>query len=358
MKHWISSVVKPNPELFSLDTGLLFEFHRTGDTRVLYRHGFMAWGSVMKIGVLRQLWMLAVIFCVSTSAWSDENQPYLFVLGVAQDAGYPQTGCYKPHCMPGWNDPALRRGAASLALIDPLSGKKYIFDATPNFPEQLYRLEKEAPSAQFKLDGIFLTHAHIGHYTGLMFLGHEAMGASSVPVYAMPRMAEFLKTNGPWSQLVNYNNIRVSPLQHDKTEQLGNIAVTPFLVPHRDEYSETVGYRIEGPKKSAIYIPDINKWSAWETRLADLLKTVDYALIDATFFDDGELPGRDMSKIPHPFVVESMDLLQDLPEAERRKVWFIHINHTNPLLDLNSEPSRQVRSRGFNIAVEGLSLPL
>ena len=24
------------------------------------------------------------------------NPPYLFVLGVAQDAGYPQAGCYQP----------------------------------------------------------------------------------------------------------------------------------------------------------------------------------------------------------------------------------------------------------------------
>ena len=165
----------------------------------------------MKIRMLWQLWILSVIFWFSASAWSEESQPeesrpeesrpYLFVLGVAQDAGYPQTGCYKPHCLPGWQDPTLRRGAASLALIDPLAGKKYMFDATPNFPEQLYRLETEAPSAQFELDGIFLTHAHIGHYTGLMFLGHEAMGASSVPVYAMPRMSEFLKTNGPWRSI-------------------------------------------------------------------------------------------------------------------------------------------------------------
>lgn len=312
----------------------------------------------MNTPVLLQLWAMVVILFFTTPAWPQNKQPYLYVLGVAQDAGYPQTGCYEPHCMPGWRDPALRRGAVSLALVDPASGRKYLFDATPNFPEQLYRLESEAKSAQYKLDGIFLTHAHIGHYAGLMFLGHEAMGASSVPVYAMPRMAGFLKTNGPWSQLVNYNNIRVSPLQHNRTEQLGGIGVTPFLVPHRDEYSETVGFRIDGPQRSAIFIPDINKWSAWDTRLADLLKTVDYALIDATFFDDGELPGRDMSKIPHPFVVESMDLLQDLPETERRKVWFIHMNHTNPLLDLNSSESQQVRSRGYNIAVEGLRLPL
>lgn len=292
------------------------------------------------------------------SAIAANKAPYLYILGVAQDAGYPQTGCYKAHCMPGWQDASLRRGAVSLGLIDPVSNMKYMFDATPGFPAQLYKLEMEAPSGRYELAGIFLTHAHIGHYTGLMFLGHEAMGASNVPVYAMPRMRAYLKDNGPWSQLVFYKNIVLLPLQDAKTVSLGSLKVTPFLVPHRDEYSETVGYRIDGPNKSALFIPDINKWSEWHTDLAEVIKTVDYALIDATFYADGELPGRDMSKVPHPFVSESMELLEDLGVKERNKVWFIHMNHTNPLLDTQSTESKSVQSRGFNVAVEGIRLNL
>jgi len=211
--------------------------------------------------------------------------PYLYILGVMQDAGFPQAGCLAPHCIPGWQNPLLRRGATSLALIDPIAQKKYLFEATPDFPAQYYDLEIEAPDNQYELSGIFLTHAHIGHYTGLMFLGHEAMGASNIPVYAMPRMSNFLRDNGPWSQLVNYKNILLKPLVDAKTQRIGTIQVTPFLVPHRDEYSETVGYRIDGPNKSALFIPDINKWAAWETDLAKLIATADFALLDATFFD-------------------------------------------------------------------------
>ena len=293
---------------------------------------------------------------VTTATGADE--PYLFVLGVTQDAGYPQSGCYEPHCMPGWRDPRLRRSAASLALIDPSAGEKFLFEATPDFPAQLYDLEREAPSDRFRLGGIFLTHAHIGHYAGLMFLGHEAMGAAAVPVHAMPRMTEYLRRNGPWSQLVEYENIMLEPLRDGESVNLGRIIVTPFLVPHRDEYSETVGFRITGPAKTAVFIPDIEKWSAWDTGLATLVRSVDYALIDATFFADGELPGRDMSKVRHPFVTESMAALDELSGSERKKVWFIHMNHTNPLLDKDSEQSRLVTSRGFNIAIEGTRLDL
>lgn len=303
-------------------------------------------------------YVFAIAACLFAGAAAGGEGPYLYILGVAQDAGYPQTGCYQPHCMPGWRDRNLRRNAVSLGLVDPVDHRKYMFDATPGFPEQLYTLEMEAPSAQYEMAGIFLTHAHIGHYTGLMFLGHEAMGARDVPVYAMPRMRQFLEGNGPWSQLVEYGNIQLMALNDGESVRLGALTVTPFRVPHRDEFSETVGYRIAGPAKTAVFIPDIDKWPDWQTDLRELVKSVDYALLDATFFADGELPGRDMSKIPHPFVAETMKVLDTLPAGQRGKVWFIHLNHSNPLLETDSDESRLIRSKGYHIATEGIRLDL
>ena len=301
-----------------------------------------------------------LIFLISGSGtvFAEERAPYIYILGVAQDAGFPQAGCYKPHCMPGWNDPERKITATSLGLIDPSSKKKYIFEATPDFPEQLFLLEQEAPSDDFSLNGIFITHAHIGHYTGLMYLGREAIGAKGLPVYVMPKMEQYLRENGPWSQLIALNNISLMPLRNDRSEVLNNLKVTPFLVPHRDEFSETVGYSIQGPKKTALFIPDINKWSQWKENILERIQLVDYALIDATFYDNNELPGRDMSKIPHPFVVETMATLSLLPREQREKVWFIHMNHTNPLLNSNSDQAQEVRAQGFNIASTGLRLKL
>ena len=301
-----------------------------------------------------------LIFLISGpgAVFAEQRAPYIYILGVAQDAGFPQAGCYKPHCMPGWNDPENKINVTSLGLIDPTSKKKYIFEATPNFPEQLFLLEQEAPSDDFSLNGIFITHAHIGHYTGLMYLGREAIGAKGLPVYVMPKMEQYLRENGPWSQLIALNNISLMPLRNDRSEVLNNLKVTPFLVPHRDEFSETVGYSIQGPKKTALFIPDINKWSQWKENILERIQLVDYALIDATFYDNNELPGRDMSKIPHPFVVETMATLSLLPREQREKVWFIHMNHTNPLLNVNSDQAQGVRAQGFNIATTGLRLKL
>lgn len=301
------------------------------------------------------LLMFAVFSCTAIA----ESDVSLHVLGVAQDAGYPQTDCYQPHCMRAWEDTGLRRTASSVAVIDETSNNKYLFDATPDMREQLYRLHQLAPDDRFVLNGVFLTHAHIGHYAGLIHFGHEASSRENLPVYAMPRMQEYLSTNGPWDQLVRYHNIELKPLQNAQPVSLGDsLSVTPIQVPHRDEYSETVGFRIDGPNRSAVYIPDIDKWSDWTTDVRDVVRDVDYALLDATFFADGELPGRDMSVIKHPFVSESMDLFDDLSAEEKRRVIFIHINHTNPLLIDGSDAQKEVERRGFRFAREGMRLPL
>ncbi len=309
------------------------------------------------IRVLRNVLVLVALLGGGTAS-ADEGV-YIHVLGIAQDAGYPQTGCYRPHCMRAWKDKSLRRTASSIAVIDASTQSKYLFDATPDMREQLYQLHVVAPDGEYKLNGVFLTHAHIGHYVGIMHFGHEAMGAKNIPVYVMPRMHEYLSTNGPWDQLVRYKNIALQMMDDGGTIELGEqLRVTPIRVPHRDEYSETVGYRIDGPNKSAVFIPDIDKWKDWSTDIRDIIRSVDYALLDASFFADGELPGRDMSAIKHPFVADSMALFEDMTEEEKSRVIFIHMNHTNPLLIDGSKEQAIVTERGFKFAYEGMRLEL
>lgn len=297
------------------------------------------------------------LFLILTLTWALDfavaESPYLIVLGIAQDGGVPQAGT-----KPVSAQKVQRRFATSLALVDPDTSQRWLFEATPDFREQLYRLDQSVPVSTVPgLDGVFLTHAHIGHYTGLMHLGHEALGAQGVPVYVMPRMARFLAENGPWSQLVKYRNIRLVELAADRPVRLNErLRVTAFKVPHREEFSEVVGFRIEGPDRSVLFIPDIDSWADWAEQGSDLtqeLAAVDLAYIDGTFFSDGEIPGRDMSGFPHPRIEESMQLLGALPESERRKVRFIHLNHTNPALDPGSAAYSRVEAAGFAIASEG-----
>ncbi|MEY3051422.1 MAG: hypothetical protein RLY31_1207 [Bacteroidota bacterium] len=274
------------------------------------------------------------------------------VLGTVQDAGSPHIGCRKACCEQLRQTPDPSRKVVCLGITDPVERKKYLVEATPDLPQQLRWLGRlEWESEQDVPDAIFLTHAHIGHYSGLMYLGKEALGADAVPVHVMPRMQRFLTDNGPWSQLVADGRIALRPMEADEAVVLSDrLSVVPFQVPHRDEYSETVGFRIIGPERTILFIPDIDKWSRWGLSLPEVLAEVDLALVDATFFDGTELPHRDMSEIPHPFVVETMASLAELPLATRQKVVFLHLNHTNPLLNRDSPAYRQVTDAGFRVA--------
>ena len=280
------------------------------------------------------------------------DETSLVVLGTIQDAGSPHIACTKDCCKDLFLIPDYSRKVISLGLIDPIHGKKFIIDATPDFTEQVKILKKLSSFSEKETpDGIILTHAHIGHYTGLMYLGKEAMNAKKVPVFAMHRMKSFLEQNGPWDQLVTNNNISIQELNNQQETALTpNLKLIPFEVPHRDEYSETVGFIIVGPHKKVLFIPDIDKWEQWEQDIIKEISKVDYAFIDGTFFDAEEVNNRNISEIPHPFISESMKKFNTLSFEEKKKIYFIHFNHTNPVINSQSPQAQEVQKNGFNVS--------
>ena len=302
------------------------------------------------------VFIISVIGCTSNDvAINKANQAnqYITILGTAQDGGFPHIGCQKKCCDDFYKGISPKQKVVSLGLIDKEAQQKFLFEATPDISTQLADLEKNHLKTRTIIDGVFITHAHMGHYAGLLYFGKEALGKKNIPVYAMPKMKNFLINNGPWSQLVTTKNIAFSNLRKDKVVQLNNsLKVTPFLVPHRDEFSETVGYKIEGKNKSALFIPDINKWSLWEKNIVEEVKKVDYAFLDATFFKEGEI-NRPMSEVPHPFIEETVDLFKNESLTTKRKVIFIHFNHTNPALQTSSKERKELTLLGYKFATEG-----
>jgi len=281
------------------------------------------------------------------------NDQYIVILGTAQDGGYPHIGCQKECCNNYYNGNQTKQKVVSLGLIDLEANQKFLFEATPDISTQLADLERNHLKTNSIIDGVFLTHAHMGHYSGLLYFGREALGKKNIPVFAMPKMKSFITKNGPWSQLVEIKNIAINNLQNDSIINITNsLKVTPFLVPHRDEFSETVGYKIKGKNKTALFIPDINKWEIWKKNIVDEIKKVDYAFIDATFLREGEI-NRPMSEVPHPFIEETTTLFKNETFLVKNKVIFIHFNHTNPTLQSNSKERKEIENLGFQFATEG-----
>lgn len=304
---------------------------------------------------MKGLFFILIIFlsaCQKTNTIkkNKSNDVVLKVLGTIQDGGIPHMGCNKICCLKYFKNNTFRVGVSSLGISNLKNETNYLIDATPNVNHQLKALIGTSNPSE-KLNGIFLTHAHMGHYSGLLNFGREAMNSKNIPLYLMPRFYNFIQDNGPWNQLVKLENVMLKRIyDREKITLESNLSITPIQVPHRDEYSETVGFLIEGNTKSALYIPDIDKWEKWNNSIVELIKNVDYAFLDGTFYDEKEVNNRDISEIPHPFIIESLKLFNPLDKSEKNKIYFIHLNHTNPLLNPDSSEYNRVIREGFNVA--------
>jgi pyrroloquinoline quinone biosynthesis protein B len=284
-----------------------------------------------------------------------QNRNYIQVLGVAQDAGYPQMACQKDCCKLYWGGVTEQKYASSFALI--VANKYYIFEASPDIKFQIQAIKKENNQMDIIPDGVFITHAHVGHYTGLIHFGREILGSKNLNVYTMPKMQSFLEKNGPWSQLIDLKNIQIHDVRKIDKELFSGIEIIPHIVPHRDEFSETVGYEIRSGRKKILFIPDIDKWYKWSESIIEMVKSVDIAFLDATFYQNGEIKNRDMSEIPHPFAVETISLFKNESKETKSKIHFIHMNHTNPML-YDETVRKTIRAQGYNIAFEGMIIDL
>jgi len=310
----------------------------------------------MKINFFIITLLITTILYGQNTSTNSNNSPYLLILGTLQDGGSPHIGCQKECC----KKIDSNKKVVSLGIIDPMNEKKFLVEATPDITSQLEAFNKtQKEKLAYVPDGIFLTHAHIGHYTGLMQFGREAMNSKSVKVFAMPKMKVYLEKNGPWSQLVSLHNIEVEQIEENVWKNItSSIKIKPLLVPHRDEYSETVGYIVEGPQKKVLFIPDIDKWEKWKTDIVSLIRQVDYALVDGTFFSNSEVAYRNVEEIPHPLVIESLKLFEDISLQDKNKIYFIHLNHTNPLLNKTSDAYKNVIKKGYHVAEINMSFKL
>ena len=270
-------------------------------------------------------------------------------------AGLPQLGCAKSCCVQE-GKPRERVPVVALGITQSDSKQGVLIEATPDIGSQWQRFM--LINQGIEPSSIFITHAHMGHYSGLLQLGREARNTKGVTVYGHPTLIDFLQRDQPWKQLVALNNILPKPIRDRETIQIGQLSIRALVVPHRDEISATYAYILEGPTKRALFLPDIDKWEKWTVTIDSLLQQVDVAFLDATFFDGSELPGRNLSEIPHPTVRETMERAQSWPHSVLQKVHLIHFNHTNPLLQEGSIAYKNLAAFGFQLSRVGDSIQL
>lgn len=282
----------------------------------------------------------------------------LIVLGTAQDGGLPHAGCRCVQCERARREPTFRRNPAAVGIR--VGSSTVLIDATSAFAEQVHLLQtaagNTAPGGRYAPPAtILLTHAHTGHYVGLWQLDRSVLAAPAVSVLGPPRTIALLASNEPWRQMVADGYMTLAALTPDEPREVApEVRVTPLPVPHRSEWgTDTVALRIDGPRRSILYLPDIDDWDDWEHDANEVIATADVALIDGTFWEPFTRSG-----VPHPPVRESLDRLSALARNSGARILFTHLNHSNPIVDPASAQAAEVRDRGFGIAEEGQSIPL
>ncbi len=248
---------------------------------------------------------------------------------------------------------AHARSAASLVILSE-AGHALLVDASPDLRHQQRRLldipHYAARQGREPFDGIALTHAHMGHYSGLVQFGRESYNANAVPCWVTPRMASFLEANQPWQALVVLRNLDTRRVEPGGTfEPWPGLEITSMEVFHRAEFTDTVAYSFHNAasRRSVLYVPDIDSWEAWP-QIDTVIRQHDVAFVDGTFFADDELPERDMSRIRHPLVSTSAERFTHL--ATDTRIVYTHLNHTNPLCHPASPQRRRVEAAGFEVA--------
>lgn len=280
-----------------------------------------------------------------------------YILGSGQDGGLPQVGSRMAADTAARVDPLAVRLGPSICVLDD-DGRCFLVDVSPDIKEQENRLltipgyAKRKPGNPF--DAVLLTHAHMGHYAGLVHFGREAANCRELPVWCTDRMADFLRDNAPWDQLVSLGNIELRPtgLSVPPIEPWPGLSIRAIPVPHRGEYTDTVGISIN---ETLLYVPDIDNWDAWPAAPEEVGKH-EVCLLDATFYSRDELPGRDLSEISHPFITDTLKKFGDL--AKNRRIILTHFNHSNPVCDPGSKEARSVTAAGFELAQEMLQISL
>jgi pyrroloquinoline quinone biosynthesis protein B len=277
------------------------------------------------------------------------NPMKIKVLGSGQDAGIPHIGCYCDICTNARRHKEYQRLGPSIAIWN--DNSCYIIDASPDFKSQMDMVSEEGikieRNGKIPVSGILLTHAHFGHYSGLLQLGKEALNEENLPVHCTSKMKRFLEGNLPFRLLVQEGNIHVTEIQIDKESHANGLHFKPILVPHRAEIADCVGYIILSEKRF-IYIPDLDYWT---DEILSEIKKADLALIDGTFYSKDEISR--FGEVPHPPILETIKKV----ETEHSEILFTHINHTNAINRMGDE-RKNVEEKGFKIAYDGMEIEI
>ena len=264
------------------------------------------------------------------------------VLGNVQDGGVPHLGCSCDVCESARGDCSERRyvGALMVKENDREDSGQYLIDATPDIKYQI--------DGKF-LDGVFISHGHLGHINGLPFFGTECLDTEHLPIYCTAEMRQYIMNNDPFRLMVDRNQIELNEVNNNDSVEIRGGEIEFRNVLHRYVNTDTTSFMIKGEDRKLYYLSDIDEWTE---EAANSVKEADIALVDGTFWSKEEIDR--FEEVPHPPIKQTMDKMEDWDT----EIIFTHLNHTNPALREDTEERKELEERGFKVAEKGMEIEL
>jgi pyrroloquinoline quinone biosynthesis protein B len=312
------------------------------------------------------------------------------ILGSAAGGGFPQWNCGCPNCtgLRGGSINAKPRTQTQIAIdANPEYTQRThwaLINSSPDLRTQILAASELAPFSSTRnstpIYDVYLTSADVDSLAGLLHLREfqgfkihstesvrrimdeentmfRVLGRATPPVLWFPlRFANDADAETEASvqsppQLV----VRAIPVGNDFPDY-----VSEKLRKQLDPREAVVALDIEYGGKRLFVAPSL---PGREVTWKQYARSADLALIDGTFWSDGELKqagrgkktAREMGHIP----LSGPDgLLSQFPENSRARKVLVHINNTNPILVEDSMEHRAVLDARFEIAYDGMEIKL
>lgn len=259
------------------------------------------------------------------------------VLGNVQDGGVPHLGCSCDVCEKAREDPREQKHVASLLLKENNEKDtiRYLIDATPDIRFQI--------TGDY-LDGVFISHANLGHLNGTLYFGEEGIDADRVSIYCNEGVENYMMNNDPFRMLVDRQNIEIRNFENGDSEDLQGGEITVENHEHPQVNHDTTSYWIQGEKKTLYYISDITEFNR---EILESIQKADIAIIDGTFYTENEIDR--FEEVPHPPIKQTIKKTSDFDT----EIHFTHLNHTNPALREDSEERISIEEQGYGVVEQG-----
>jgi len=306
------------------------------------------------------------------------------VLGSAAGGGFPQWNCGCANCS------RVRRGVfkgrartQAQVAISPAGSTWFLLNASPDLRQQISATPELAPKDAGRntpIAAIILTSADVDSVLGLLHLREfQPLRLYSTPsvrraVIAENSLFRTLERSRPpvqWEDLRVKDAVQLCPGSGQKAEEVLSCTAIPLGGQFPDYLSDglraklekteaVIGLEIVHGGKRLFYAPSLaGRGEEWKRAVSDS----DLALLDGTFWTDDELvkvqgsakTARQMGHLP---LSGAGGLLEEMQGARKPRRVLIHLNNTNPVLDEESSAHRAVRDAGWEVAYDGMEIPL